>query len=200
VVEEEVPPSEEIIVVSQPMDDGVPVEQEIVQVSAADSAVVPASAPAPASMPAPTAPVSMPAPRSPGAITMPAPPATSTAPVNAPIQHVVPSRSSLPGEPMPGRRAVIDITAAACFSKAEDYSWLQGQVEYSRLSKSWRLRYASVDEVDKFGGSVTLTGDLLDELKDGQYLRVRGYLPNPDARGIAPAYRVEACEPVEQSK
>jgi hypothetical protein len=93
---------------------------------------------------------------------------------------------------------VHDITAAPCFAKAEDYSWLQGQVEYSRMSKSWRLRYASVDETDRFGGSVTLTGDtVLDSLKDGEYVRIRGYLPNPDARGIAPTYRVEAVEAVE---
>src|SRR5262249_14935442 len=118
------------------------------------------------------------------------------------VEHVVPPRNAnLHGESIPTRRAVTDITASPCFAKADDYSWLQGVVEYSRLSKSWRLRYASVDEVDKFGGSVTLTGDtLLDSLKDGQQLRVKGYLPNADARGIAPAYRVEALESIESSK
>jgi hypothetical protein len=118
------------------------------------------------------------------------------------VQHVVaPRGNNLHGESIPNRRAVHDITASPCFAKAEDYSWLQGQVEYSRLSKSWRLRYASVDEVDKFGGSVTLTGDtLLDSLKDGQYVRIRGYLPNPETRGMAPAYRVEAIDEIDMPK
>lgn len=118
------------------------------------------------------------------------------------VEHVVAPRfSNLHGESIPARRVFHDITASPCFAKAEDYSWLQGQVEYTRLSKSWRLRYASVDEEDRFGGSVTLTGDtVLDSLKDGEYVRIRGYLPNPDARGSAPTYRVEAIEAVESSQ
>jgi hypothetical protein len=131
----------------------------------------------------------------PGTVQQPA--GSQWAPV---VEHVVPARGThLQGETIPARRSVTDITASPCFSKAEDYSWLQGRVEYSRMNKSWRIRYASVDEVDRFGGSVTLTGDtLLDTLKDGEYVRVRGYLPNPDTRAIAPPYRVEAIEPVQQ--
>jgi hypothetical protein len=158
-----------------------------------DETVIPVAASQSAPMAAvPIAPVPM----------VPAAPAQASQSEWAPVvSHVVPSRGNSfnVGEPVPSRRAVVDITAAPCFAKAEDYSWLQGQVEYSRLSKSWRLRYASVDEIDRYGGSVTLTGDsVLDNLKDGQYIRVTGYLPNADSRSIAPTFHVESIEQVQK--
>jgi hypothetical protein len=85
------------------------------------------------------------------------------------------------------------VTAAPCFAHAQDYGWLRGRVEYSRLSKGWRLRYASVDEPDRFGGSVTLAdGSQLRTLKDGDTVEVRGRLADPAADAAAPLYQVEA--------
>src|SRR5262249_29636475 len=42
------------------------------------------------------------------------------------------------------------------YGHAEDYTWLSGQVEQWGHNKIYRLRYASVDETDAHGGSVTL--------------------------------------------
>jgi hypothetical protein len=101
------------------------------------------------------------------------------------------------GEPAPRRKSFVDLTASPCFAHAPDYTWLQGQVEYSRLSKGWRLRYASVDEEDAYGGCVTLIDDgHFAGLKDGQYVCVRGRLSNPGGKGDSPAYRVESLAPV----
>jgi hypothetical protein len=98
-------------------------------------------------------------------------------------------------------KAVVDITAASSFGHAEDYTWLSGQVEYSRLSHCWRLRYASVDEADPYGGSVTLAENpRLEELKDGQHVRVKGHLQNPADKGIAPAYSVDSFEKRSRSE
>jgi hypothetical protein len=95
----------------------------------------------------------------------------------------------------------VDITAHSCFAHAQDYSWLSGQVQYSRYHQSWRLRYASVDEDDQYGGSVTLVDDgKLGELKDGAYVKVRGRMVNPEARTAAPPYEVDAVEPVPTTK
>jgi hypothetical protein len=81
---------------------------------------------------------------------------------------------------------------------AEDYSWLCGEVQYDHISKGWRLRYASLDEVDRWGGAVILVADgSLQSLKDGQIIRVRGNLINQEGRKGAPAYRVEAIAIVE---
>jgi hypothetical protein len=97
----------------------------------------------------------------------------------------------------PVRRSYTDVTAAPCFSHAKDYGWLCGRVEYSRLSKGWRLRYASVDEPDRFGGSVTLVPDpKLDALKDGQYVRVTGR-PADRPPDLSPEYEVESLTPVK---
>jgi hypothetical protein len=96
----------------------------------------------------------------------------------------------------PARRSFTDVTAAPCFSHAKDYGWLCGRAEYSRLSKGWRLRYASVDQPDRFGGSVTLVpGPKLADLKDGQYVRVKGHLAD-HAAGLSPNYEVESISPV----
>jgi hypothetical protein len=91
------------------------------------------------------------------------------------------------------------VTAGSpAFGRAEDYHWLMGQVEYSRLGQGWRLRYGSPGEDDPHGGSVTLTGDRrLAALKDGQYVKVEGSLLNPRNKGTAPAYRVEAFQVIE---
>jgi hypothetical protein len=105
------------------------------------------------------------------------------------------------GETTPARRAVVDLTASSQFGHAEDYSWVRGQVEYSRLSQGWRLRYASVDETDPHGGSVTLTGECnLHGLKDGQYIRVQGHFSNPDDKGLAPAYFADRYEVIDSAK
>jgi hypothetical protein len=96
-------------------------------------------------------------------------------------------------EPPPPRRSFADVTADACFAHAKDYAWLRGRVEYSRLSKGWRLRYASVDEDDRFGGSVTLAdGSHLRALKDGDLVEVRGRLADAGADLASPLYQVEA--------
>lgn len=95
----------------------------------------------------------------------------------------------------PRRKSYVDLTAAPCFAHAGDYSWLRGQVEYSRLSKGWRIRYASVDEVDRYGGGITLIENKdLDRLKDGQYVTVHGHLSSPDEAGASATYRVDSFE------
>ena len=101
------------------------------------------------------------------------------------------------GEDGPPRRSFVDITASTCYAHADDYSWLRGEVDYSRISKGWRLRYASVDEDDKYGGSVTLSGDT-EKLKDGMHVIVKGQMHDPEARGISPLYHADSIQPVEK--
>jgi hypothetical protein len=86
-----------------------------------------------------------------------------------------------------------DISHTPCLAHADDYSWLAGQVESSHLGL--RLRYASVDDVDRFGGSVTLQGDSsLERLKDGYFVKLRGHVITPGDKPLAPTYHVDAYE------
>jgi hypothetical protein len=97
------------------------------------------------------------------------------------------------GESAAALKSSVDITKAACCAHADDYTWLAGSVDFSRLSNGWRLRYAGLDEADKYGGSVTLTGNIpLDGFKDGQRIRVQGHLSNPEDQGTSPAYHVDS--------
>jgi hypothetical protein len=102
------------------------------------------------------------------------------------------------GERVQPPKPCVDITAQSCFGHAADYSWLSGQVEYSRLSNAWRLRFASVDEDDPYGGSVTLTGEgLVSKFADGARVRVKGYLVNPEDKCPSPTYHINSFGPIE---
>jgi len=105
----------------------------------------------------------------------------------------------LNGESAPRRKSFIDITASPCFGHALDYSWLRGQIEYSRILGTWRLRYASVDEADRFAGSVTLVENThVGYLRDGEYVRVEGHLVDPTATGSAPPYKIQSFKAIDK--
>lgn len=80
------------------------------------------------------------------------------------------------------KRSVTDITTDAHFAHAPDYSWLQGELQSIPEGKGWRVRYASVDEHDPYGGTLTLygAGPLMADYKSGQIVRVEGYLGQSD--------------------
>ncbi|HJT78315.1 MAG TPA: hypothetical protein VJ739_14020, partial [Gemmataceae bacterium] len=98
-------------------------------------------------------------------------------------------------EPAPSRRGYADLTVQPWFGCAEDHSWLKGQVLYSRSTNTWRLHYASVDDTDPYGGTVTLTGgERLKPLKDGMAVRIKGRLLDPDRREPESPYEVASFE------
>lgn len=91
------------------------------------------------------------------------------------------------------RRSYADITAKACFSHAPDYSWVQGELVYLHSHNCWRIRYASVDEDDKFGGGVNLIeAGPMDNYKDGQCVRVQGHPSDPENKDSD--YRVTSIQ------
>jgi hypothetical protein len=92
----------------------------------------------------------------------------------------------------------VDLTAQPWFGHAPDHRWLRGQVQFSRAANAWRLRYASVDENDPYGGSVTLVGDDLSTLQDGQHVRVEGGLLDPDRREAGTPFRVSSIRPADR--
>lgn len=95
-------------------------------------------------------------------------------------------------EPAAARRTYADITASPAFGHAPDYTWIVGELQYLHVRNAWRVRYASVDEEDRYGGSVTLveTGSMDKYPKSGQIVRVQGQLINADSKEPSPAFRV----------
>ncbi len=90
-----------------------------------------------------------------------------------------------------GRRTFTDITADPHFAHDPKYHWLVGTLDYSKVEDAWILRYCSVEEDDRYGGSVTLV-DLgsTAALKNGQLVRVEGSLINADSTQLRPAFHV----------
>lgn len=96
------------------------------------------------------------------------------------------------GAPTAPRKSYSDITAHSSFGKASDYSWISGEVQTWR--KDVRLRYASLDENDPYGGSLTLVGDEVSKLKDGEHRKLTGRLVTNDSKTGGPVFVIESCE------
>ncbi|HEV3119306.1 MAG TPA: hypothetical protein VGY58_19785 [Gemmataceae bacterium] len=118
------------------------------------------------------------------------------------VDKPAPKKAAVASEAKPAqpeKQVTTPLAGATRTGHAADYTWLYGQLQYWPLHKTWRLRYAGIDTVDPYGGSVTLTADLRPtDLKDGQYVRVEGRLADPEARGISPAYKVESIRALDR--
>ena len=98
------------------------------------------------------------------------------------------------------RRSFADITARPEFAHASDHSWLVGQLHFIPQKQQWRLRYAPIDEEDRFGGGVTLDcgPQMIKPFSDGQIVRVEGSIVNVDSREPSPLYRLQTISAVSK--
>jgi hypothetical protein len=93
------------------------------------------------------------------------------------------------------RRTFTDTTAHPAFGHAPDYSWLVGALDYVKSRDAWCLRYASVDEDDRYGGTFALVNPgPMAAYRSGQLVRVQGEMVDQPA----PGYRVRALTPLQQ--
>jgi hypothetical protein len=94
------------------------------------------------------------------------------------------------------RRNFADITARSEFDHASDHSWLVGSLNYVPQKQQWRLRYTSIDDEDKYGGSVTLDvgPQMMKPYHEGDLVRVQGGVEDPDSRQPSPTYRVRSID------
>ena len=97
------------------------------------------------------------------------------------------------------RRSFADISADPCFAHAEDYTSVTGELYYTKATKTWTVRYASVDEEDRYGGSVTLTdlGDM-EKYESGMMVHVEGRMVDPESKTTCPEFRVISIETVKK--
>jgi hypothetical protein len=82
------------------------------------------------------------------------------------------------------------------FAHDPNYHWLVGILAYSKVQDAWVLRYASVEDSDRYGGSVTLVyPGRMNAFKSGQLVRVEGHLIDPDSRQLRPAFEAQSIRP-----
>jgi hypothetical protein len=85
-----------------------------------------------------------------------------------------------------------------------DYSWVTGHLAYVRTAGGrWVLRYASLGEVDRYGGSVVLAPTVeMKNFREGDLVRVHGEILD-EGRALpslgGPLYRVNAIFMVERA-
>jgi hypothetical protein len=130
-------------------------------------------------------------------IVPPAPKAVEPEPKAAEPEHQVTTAPVSP-EVTPLRRSFPDITARPEFAHSADYSSLTGTLSFIPQKNQWRLRFASIDEEDRYGGSVTLEGgSKMSDYHDGQIVKVGGAIVDKESREPAPLFRVSDVTPVK---
>jgi hypothetical protein len=88
--------------------------------------------------------------------------------------------------------------------RADDCSWITGQLFYVHADGGkWILRYAAVDEEDKYGGSVVLAPAVnMKNFREGDLVSVTGHLLS-EARASkflgGPLYRVETIDMMDRA-
>jgi hypothetical protein len=98
-------------------------------------------------------------------------------------------------EELARQRCAVEPGSEPTRGHAPDFSWLVGELQYLEVRNAWRLRYASVEDEDRYGGSVTLVEmGSLTGLRNGQRVRVEGRLVDPESRDPSPAYRVRSLQ------
>ncbi len=87
------------------------------------------------------------------------------------------------------------IPALPEYAHGEKYEWLLGQLQRVHSTKhQWKVRYASLDEHDQWGGSMVLAPDArLDQWKDGDAVYIEGEIltKRPSVYLSGPLYRVQ---------
>ncbi len=113
-------------------------------------------------------------------------------------EHQVSIPAPVSPEIIPSRRSFPDITARPEFAHSTDYSSLTGTLSYIPQKSQWRLRFASIDEEDRYGGSVTLdVGQLMKDYHDGQLVKINGRMVDKDSREPSPHYQVSDVSAVK---
>ena len=96
------------------------------------------------------------------------------------------------------RRSFADISADPCFAHSADYTSLTGELYYLKARECWTVRFASVDEEDRYGGSVTLADmGTMKEFHTGQMVQVQGHMADVDSHEPAPKFQVQSIHVVK---
>jgi hypothetical protein len=87
---------------------------------------------------------------------------------------------------------------------SEDYSWITGQLFFIHAGGGmWVVRYRSIGEEDRYGGSVVLIGSVgMKNFREGDLVSVHGEVLNggkPSHYLGAPVYRANAVDMIERS-
>lgn len=118
------------------------------------------------------------------------------APMPEPSQAMVfPNVSEVTPETLP---EPIGTTGGPLYGHADDYSWLVGELQRLHMPKAeWKLRFARLDEEDRWGGSVLLAPDIrLEGFKDGDEVYIEGEIlvERPSLYISGPLYRIRAIK------
>jgi hypothetical protein len=89
-------------------------------------------------------------------------------------------------------------------AKADDYSWVTGQLFYIHAEGGlWVVRYAPVDQEDRYGGSVVLAAATgMNSCREGDLVTVHGEILNEGRASKhlgGPLYRASSLELVVRS-
>ena len=138
-----------------------------------------------------------------------------------PAQEPAPAYDEPPVEPAPGpppataRKPIIDefepetvpvstTVPDSVYGRHTHYAWLKGRLQRVHVpGGEWKLRYAPLDQQDRWGGSVILATDVrLDAFADGDIVYIEGEIlaARPSLYLSGPLYRVRTIRKVTASE
>ena len=82
----------------------------------------------------------------------------------------------------------------------KEYKWLIGRLQRVHVrGGEWKIRYAPLDQIDQWGGSMVLAPDIrLEEFSEGDLIHVEGEIlvERPSLYIAGPLYRIHTVRPV----
>lgn len=108
------------------------------------------------------------------------------------VSQKVISETPPPPKTADGEQNVVLKNVAFKYGRGANFESVTGQVQIFR--KTVRLRYASIEQEDAYGGVVILEGSEIGNLRDGQHVRVQGTFVAPADRNGNAKYRVHTVE------
>lgn len=89
----------------------------------------------------------------------------------------------------------------ALYANQKDYMWVQGKLIriYSR-GGYWQIRYAAYDASDSYGGKFVLVGTVPEDVREGDYIRVRGKVLGENKWLTGTEYRIDSVQLVARGQ
>lgn len=101
----------------------------------------------------------------------------------------------------PSTPAETETEDPALYANQKDYMWVQGKLIriYSR-GGYWQIRYATYDASDSYGGKFVLVGTVPEDVREGDYIRVRGKVLGENKWLTGTEYRIDSVQLVARGQ
>lgn len=122
-------------------------------------------------------------------------PAVVTVPDTTPLRPLAPPPETIEADPL---QVSVQSPPTPRYGHGPNMEWLIGNLQRSNMpDRQWQLRFAPIDKLEVWGGSVVLIDDnMLQGFRDGDHVKIEGeaYGDRASLYSTGPRYRVMKIE------